>query len=358
MKIVLSTDKLTRGGKEKQLLLLSSGLLDRGHDVHIVSKNDVDPTNFFEEIGFPSDRIHSFGKEPKFGMRKRFIRKVVDIAPEVILNFDISTSLWTEQLSSPLKRIPTINCTIRRATPYTSAKSNLLAKLCLRRSKYIVALSEAGLKLYGIPKSKDNVVIHCGINIEKYKHATPLSFKEIFGVEKPNGTFIVANVANLFEHKGQQTLIEAIGKLVDKRVFAFILGEGPLRSSLQLQINRLNLSDRVKLVGRQSNVAEYLKCADVYVNTSWGEGFSNGLLEAMASNLPIITTPDGGISEVVDPNNTVYFEKNNSHELQNILTSTMKNETLGSASDERINQFDVSKMVDKFETFIKRAVAN
>jgi glycosyltransferase involved in cell wall biosynthesis len=64
----------------------------------------------------------------------------------------------------------------------------------------------------------------------------------------------------------------------------------------------LGISERVHFVGEARNVEEYLADADVYLSASHREGLPLSMLEAMASELPIISTDVGGCSDIVDGN--------------------------------------------------------
>lgn len=357
MRIIISTDKLNRGGKEKQLLLLANGLRLKGNQLRIVSKNRIDYDNFYDEIQFPTGQILILGKGNRFTIRKRFYNVIREFQPEVILNFDVMTSLWTERLVSKLKNVTAINCTIRRATPYNSFKSRILAKMCLRRSTYIIANSHAGLALYNIQKNKRHTVIYNGIDLKICQKTTPLPYKLIFGKEISDDAFVIANIGSLFKHKGQHTLVDAIAKLKSQNIFAVIIGEGPEKTSLQSKIDNYGLSHRVILTGRQSNAEEYLKSADLYVNTSWGEGCSNAILEAMACDLPVITTLDGGTKEIIHEKSTLLFKKNDAQDLSEAIKKmASRSEHDSSDLQQWLNQYECSKMVDQYETYINKVV--
>src|SRR5438445_2665806 len=68
-----------------------------------------------------------------------------------------------------------------------------------------------------------------------------------------------------------------------------IVGEGPLRATLQQQIVELGLEGRVELPGQTAHIGEVLAESDAFVLTSKYEGFPNVLLEAMAFGLPCVT---------------------------------------------------------------------
>ena len=78
-----------------------------------------------------------------------------------------------------------------------------------------------------------------------------------------------------------------------------IYGEGVLRADLQAQIERLGLSNSVKLLGQSDHVARHLAAADVFILSSRSEGLPIALLEAMSAGLPCIATKVEGVDEVL-----------------------------------------------------------
>jgi glycosyltransferase involved in cell wall biosynthesis len=80
-----------------------------------------------------------------------------------------------------------------------------------------------------------------------------------------------------------------------------ILGEGALRNELQAQVDELNLSDVVKLHGFELNPYKYLAKSDLFVLSSIYEGFGNVIVEALALNVPVVSTDcPSGPSEILD----------------------------------------------------------
>lgn len=98
-------------------------------------------------------------------------------------------------------------------------------------------------------------------------------------------------VGRLDRQKGFDLLIQAFQHLAP----AFpqwqlsILGEGPLRGELEVQIEAAGLAGRIALCGRAGNVGEWYEAADLYVMSSRFEGFPNTLVEAMAHGLPAVS---------------------------------------------------------------------
>lgn len=107
--------------------------------------------------------------------------------------------------------------------------------------------------------------------------------------ENPNRQRLLA-VGRLHPVKGFDVLIQAFSLLA--RYFPQwdldIVGEGPERDALQAQIEALQMSGRITLVGRAGNIREWYEASDLYVLSSRTEGLSNTLLEAMACGLPAV----------------------------------------------------------------------
>lgn len=78
-----------------------------------------------------------------------------------------------------------------------------------------------------------------------------------------------------------------------------VAGEGPLHRDLEALIVDLGVSDRVRLVGRVSDVPAFLAGADLFISTSKWEGFGLSVAEALASGLPVVGPLVPGVSEVV-----------------------------------------------------------
>jgi len=120
----------------------------------------------------------------------------------------------------------------------------------------------------------------------------------------------IISIGRLIEKKGFADLIEAC-RLLRTRGIDFrcaIIGEGPLQSALVEQINRANLSNAVLLAGPlpQSEVIDQLASATVFALPCVAEkdgGMDNlptVVMEAMAAALPVVSTPLGGVPEMVD----------------------------------------------------------
>jgi glycosyltransferase involved in cell wall biosynthesis len=79
-----------------------------------------------------------------------------------------------------------------------------------------------------------------------------------------------------------------------------LVGQGPSQLALAELVDDLGIQSSVLMLGARSDVNEYYRAANVFVLPSRTEGLSNALLEAMASELPVVATAVGGAIDVVE----------------------------------------------------------
>lgn len=112
---------------------------------------------------------------------------------------------------------------------------------------------------------------------------------------------MILSVGRLVYQKGHEYLVQAMHRLLPDfpRARAVICGEGPLRSQLEAQIERLGLARSVQLVGNRLDIDRFLRSADIFVLPSRWEGLPVALLEAMDAGLPVVATRVEGVEEVI-----------------------------------------------------------
>ena len=103
----------------------------------------------------------------------------------------------------------------------------------------------------------------------------------------------IVTVGRLSPEKGQQMIPETAQMLVDAGydIHWYLVGDGPLREEVEREIEKHGVSDRVVLLGTQSNPYPYIKNCDIYVQPSFSEGWGLTVQEARILHKPIVTTP-------------------------------------------------------------------
>lgn len=170
---------------------------------------------------------------------------------------------------------------------------------------------EAILKDYGVSLKDKTTVVYNGIDIS------------IFALREKNnlGKFIVAS--HLRESKGIQDLIEAVNLLPAQflpLLHIDIYGEGPLEKQLKEQVQSYRLENQINFKGSTPKLPELLKNYSFLLQPTYMECFSLSILESLAANVPVVTTPVGGNLEIIEHGvNGYIFEAGNIQELSHIL---------------------------------------
>jgi len=176
-------------------------------------------------------------------------------------------------------------------------------------------------------------IIPMGVDIEHFQAGLA---ENIRGKETRN---IILFVGRLVEKKGVKYLIEAFSQLpakIQQESVLWIIGDGDERVALEVQAKELGISN-IEFWGqiRNDQLPHYYAAASIFVAPSIidSKGDTEGqgviLLEAMASNTPIISTNAGGIPEVITHGETgLLVQAKNPTELSTAIFSLLRNEEL------------------------------
>ncbi|MGY5871275.1 MAG: N-acetyl-alpha-D-glucosaminyl L-malate synthase BshA [Candidatus Thorarchaeota archaeon] len=177
---------------------------------------------------------------------------------------------------------------------------------------------------------------------------------------------IILHASNFRTVKRVVELIEIMKLVIDKIPNArlVIAGDGPTRIEVERKIEELKLCNNIHLLGIKSNMQEIMGSADVFALNSTLEGMPLVLLEAMSCKLPVITTPAGGIPELVRPGIdgvvTKGFDKEEyAEEMIKLLESDSKRKKFARAGHNRVeDKFTAEKVVSMYEKVFEEAVGN
>ena len=211
-------------------------------------------------------------------------------------------------------------------------------------------------------------------NVPRYKITTiynPISLEAIFAIE-PKKDFFDTNYFNLVSvgrldnGKNHQLLIKSLEFFKLQKVRLYIFGDGILKTELEKTIQDLKLENYVFLMGFESNTYKYLKAADLFVFSSNHEGFPNVILEAMACELPIVSTNcPSGPNEIFKVNTDYDFSdnvvtdygilvpRNNIKKMVEAINILMQNkkyyQNCKNQVVKRVEDFEANKILDEFK---------
>lgn len=128
--------------------------------------------------------------------------------------------------------------------------------------------------------------------------------------------FKVCSAGKLIPVKSFERLLIAHKKLMDEGLVhhVYIIGEGGERERLEKMIDALAIKDSVTLLGFKENPYPYVANADMYVCSSWREGFSTAVTESLVLGVPVVTTECSGMKELLGENNEYGIVTENSED--------------------------------------------
>lgn len=224
-------------------------------------------------------------------------------------------------------------------------------------SKSIIDLVQAEFN----GNEKQTHVIPNGLLLSDYSQATENrnSLKAHLGL--PLDKKIIITVGWLRQGKGHEYLIKAMAKIqAGHDCYLVLLGRGNDQTRLETLCREMGIADRVLFAGMQTNVNQWLSVSDVAVSASLSEGLSNALVEAAASQLPIVATDVGGNPEVVENGFNGYLVESQSSDsladaLSSILGDSDRMHLMGINSRNKAEkEFSIENMVASLESLYLR----
>jgi N-acetyl-alpha-D-glucosaminyl L-malate synthase BshA len=233
-------------------------------------------------------------------------------------------------------------------------------KFSIEKSDGVTAVSrflkEKTLTNYSI--NKDIEVIPNFVDTELFKRIDSASIRKSIA---PNGEKILIHTSNFRPVKRVMDVIKIFHAVVKKVPSKLILvGDGPDRSSCENLSRELQVNDHVKFLGKQAELVELLSAADVFLMPSQSESFGLSALEAMACEVPVISSSVGGLPELVVHGETGYIAEIGDIDRMakyavELLTNDARRDIFAKAGRRRaIENFAIEKIVTLYERHYER----
>ena len=263
----------------------------------------TDYTAFADKITRPNVALYSLNKAPGLGLgtHATFFKLLRKLRPQVLHTYNLSALEYnfTAALAGVPVRIHAEHGRDAGDPLGLNWKHNLLRRLMVPFIDRFIPVSldlQAWLSdVVGIPDAK-NLLINNGVDTE---HFVPAKVQTTAPAE-----FVVGTVGRVQDVKHQAGLVEAFialrALLPHQRMKLVIVGDGPLRGKLEEQVRAAGIGEQVWLAGARSDIAQLMQGFSVFALSSLTEGTPVTLLEAMACQLPVVSTAVGGIPALVE----------------------------------------------------------
>jgi N-acetyl-alpha-D-glucosaminyl L-malate synthase BshA len=363
----------TFGGSGVVATELGIGLAKKGYKIHFITYSQPTRLDFFNENLFYHEvniRSYPLFKFPPYELA--LASKMVDVVKYEKLDMlhvhyaipHASAALLAKQiLKTQGIDIPVI--TTLHGTDITLVGKDPsyepVVTYSINQSDGVTSVSEDlkkdTYKHFNITREIE--VIPNFIDLEKFKRQRKDHFKTAIC---PNGEKLVVHTSNFRKVKRIDDVVKVFHKIQEQIPARLLLvGDGPERSSIEALCRELGIYEHVRFLGKLEQVEEVLSVADLFIMPSEKESFGLAALEAMACEVPVISSNAGGIPEL-NLNGVTGFTsnigdveemtKNALFVLNDDNLSTFKHNAL-----KRAQEFDVTNILPQYEAFYEKVFA-
>lgn len=300
----------TFGGSGVLATELGKVLAEKGHNIHFITyQQPVRLSGFHANIFYHEVRVPTY---PLFDFppyETALASAMVDVANNH--NIDIlhvhyaiphaSAAYMAKQiLMKQGKRLPVI--TTLHGTDITLVGRDKtyspVVTFSMEESDALTAVSEnlkeETYRNFSIQKPID--VIYNFIDIKRFNRKPVDAFKKLIA---PNGEKIIVHASNFRKLKRIQDVVKIFLE-IDKKIPSklLLIGDGPERPEIEAFTRTCNQCGEIKFLGKQEQIEDILPIADLFLLPSEYESFGLAALEAMAAEVPVISTNAGGLPEI------------------------------------------------------------
>ena len=306
VRILHIVESLDVGGLERVVLALSDWQRRQGHEVRIgclFHRGRLADSAL--QAGIP---VFECGKQSGLDLTavRRLRRELVRFRPDVLHSHNAAAQYYSTFASAFLGVPVRLNTRHGMGNTYASARLDLLYRLTARSTQYSVAVCDAAKNSFlsrGVFSASKARVVRNGIDLAPFAAPQPQAGDRAAATTAlpQDASVVFGTVGRLSPAKNHLLLLEAFAQLVQRHAQArlVIVGDGAMRSVIEQNVRRLQLQDRVTLLGERSDIVALLSSMNVFVLSSDTEGYSLALVEAAAAGLPIVCTRVGGNEEIV-----------------------------------------------------------
>lgn len=358
------------GGAERYLQTLIRHLKKAGHEIHIVANQwtDEEGITFHKTSILPLGSFLStltFNINARFTVHSlRFYDCVISLERTTCQDiYRAGEGCHAEWLKIRSMIEPFYKNLSFKINPLHLALLNLEKEL-FRNTSLIIANSrmvkEQIMKHYAIPDERITIIYN-GVDLKKFTLENKTRWRN--AVRKtlniPEDSNILLFVGSGFERKGLRILIDAVSLLKkDYRgnIKLLIIGKGDIRK-YKTRIETHGIEEDIIFLGPQKDVEKFYAAADLFVLPTLYDPFSNATLEAMASGIPVITTKNNGVAELIEKGGggLIMDSLFDACELSDKISFSFNHLTaIGEEARKAAEQFPIEMAVNEFENIINR----
>jgi glycosyltransferase involved in cell wall biosynthesis len=296
--------------------LLIGGLPEEG---------ESDSLHIPEQYGLKPTIIKELKRKPNFKSDKEAYQKIKQIIEEFkpdIVHTHASKAGAIGRRAAYACKVPIIIHTFHGHVFHSyfgklkSTLFKIIERRLARKSTAIIAISEIQKKelteIHSICSQEKIHIVPLGFDLGKFQenHSEKRTLtRDTFQLhEKQIAIAIIGRLTRIKNHFFFLDVVEKILENGEKNAVFFIVGDGELRPEIEARVNELNkkFGENIRLTSWIKDIATFNAGMDIICLTSDNEGTPVSLIEAQASNVPVVSTNVGGVRDIIDEGRTGY----------------------------------------------------
>ena len=363
----------TYGGSGVVATELGLGLARKGHEVHFITyKRPARLSAFNENVVFHEVATEDYPLFEYTPYDTSLASKLVDVVkfaeldllhvhyaiPHAAVAYMAKKILLTEGKYIPV--VTTLHGTDITLVGNNNAFAPVVA-FSINKSDGVTEVSESlKQQTYDYFDVHNDIrVINNFIDFDRFRKVNKDHFKKAIA---PNGERILVHVSNFRKVKRVEDVLKVFAKVYKKIPSKLLLiGDGPERHNLEELCRKMELCHEVRFLGKQDAVEELLAIADLFMMPSGSESFGLAALEAMACEVPVISSDVGGLPEVNIHGKTGYLSavgdvEDMARNALSILQDEKKLQTFRSHALAQAKRFDIDNILPQYEAYYEEIV--
>ena len=362
MKLTFVIDSLAMGGAQKHVRQMALGLAARGHQVQVISLNDVCHVAMVEPLVAAGIPVTVMGRRAMLcgvGLI-RLWRRLRSDRPDLLITVLFASTI-AGRIAATLagKGIRIVTCVQARNINYGGWQFALLRLTARATTRFFFNSRSAmpfAFKYEGARAELSHYVAN-GVEIPAAGRGELARKWSDLGLYLQPHHEVIVTIGRLDPQKGYGCLLRAFRQVLGQREQArlLVIGAGPEEPKLRALAEELGVAEKVIFAGERADGPLLASLARLYVQPSLFEGTPNALMEAMAAGVPAVATAVDGVPEIVThgvsgwlvpPNEPVALAE----AVLGALRDTQQAETVGRHGRETmLKQFDTAAMISRYE---------
>lgn len=362
----------TYGGSGVVATELGKALVRKGHQVHFITYSQPTRLNFFNENLFYHEvdiKPYPLFQYPPYelALASKMVEVVKNIKLDLLhVHYAIphASAAYMAREILKMEKLDVPFITTLHGTDITivgkDASIEPVVTFSINQSDGITAVSNALKKdtYLHFKVEKDIKVIPNFIDLERFRKLKKDHFKKAIC---PNNEKLIVHTSNFRKVKRVEDVIHAFVKIkatVPSKLL--LIGDGPERKYIENLCKELCVLSEVRFLGKLEMVEEVLSVADLFLMPSEKESFGLAALEAMACQVPVISTNVGGLPELnldgISGFITKVGDTDKMAEKALIILDKDNLNTFKKGALNRAKEFDLSKILPQYEAFYKEVL--